>query len=108
MEPLEGSRLQLLANGKCGFNQTKRRKHMKKKLVLFCFALLVLGGLLAVPARVAAGCPTSCPCGYPNILGWCQAACANAGYGEADCYYECLYGCSTGCEELCHYCGMCC
>jgi hypothetical protein len=81
---------------------------VKRKLIVFCFALLTLGGLLAAPAPMAAGCPTSCPCGYPNILGYCYAQCVNAGYGEATCYNECVSGCTSGCEEICCMCGICC
>jgi len=80
---------------------------MKRKLIVFCFALLMLGGLLTAPAPVAAGCPPSCPCGYPNIEAYCNMECANAGYGYATCYNECISGCYSGLEGICYLCGMC-
>jgi len=79
---------------------------MRKKLVLFCFALLALGGLLIAPAPVAACCPTSCPVpGYPNISGYCSAQCGgNCNY----CFYGCYSSMISACQSMCTSCSVCC
>jgi hypothetical protein len=78
---------------------------MRKKLVLFCFALLALGVLLTAPAPVAAGCPTTCPIpDWPNWQYYCQQECG----GCQPCLQECYYGMETSIQYLCTNCGVCC
>jgi len=83
---------------------------MKKKLVLFCFSLLVLGGLVALPGPVAAGCPPTCPIpGYPNITAYCNAECGCPYANTCGlCFNGCYNGSISGCESICKQCGLCC
>jgi len=82
---------------------------MRKKLVLLCFALLALGGLLAAPAPVAASnpnCPPTCPIpGAPDITAYCSAQC---GSNCDQCFYACYSCLRESCQSTCTTCGVCC
>jgi len=81
---------------------------MMRKLIVFCFALLTLGVLLTVPARVAGSCPPTCPIpDWPNWQYYCYQACS--GCGECyECLNECYAGMESSIQYLCTHCGVCC
>jgi len=83
---------------------------MRKKLVLFGFALLTLGVLLTAPVRVAAyppWCPTTCPIpDWPNWEEYCYQECS--GYSNPSyCLQECYDTMETEIEYLYTNCGVC-
>jgi len=83
---------------------------MKKKLFLLCLLSVMLAGLLAVPAPVSAGCPTSCP--LPgNPQSYCTSSCMGEGCSGDGCQL-CIVGCENSlygqAQQLCQSCDVCC